>query len=155
MAPHFRDCTIQASPSTIWKTCIAPMKWEEWDPDVQCLEDVSGDCVNGTTLVFVMKEGSSSIAKIPVTLRGVQENQSLQYHGQVWGGSMQFDASIEITPIEDGNTSFVRYTFDMYGVLGSAVNWYNPTPVTEGVEKGLENIKRLSEAAAATTAESH
>lgn len=147
MAPHYRECTIKASPSTIWKTCIASMKWEEWDPDVQYLEDVSGECVNGTTLVFVMKDSSSPIAKIHVTLRGVQENQSIQYHGGVWGGTMKFDASIEITSLDD-NTSFVRYTFDMYGLMGSLVNWYNPAPVTVGVEKGLENIKRLSEAAA-------
>ena len=121
------------------------MKWEEWDPDVQHLEDVSGDCVNGTKLVFVMKDGP--IPKIPVTLRGVKENESIQYHGGVLWGTMKFDASIEITALED-NTSFVRYTFDMHGLLGSVVHWYNPAPVTVGVEKGLENIKRLSEAAA-------
>lgn len=123
------------------------MKWEEWDPDVQCLEDVSGDCVDGTTLVFVMKPESTPIPKIPVTLRGVKEEESLQYHGAVWGGTMKFDASIEITAIDE-KSSFVRYTFDMYGLLGSLINWYNPAPVTVGVEKGLENIKRLSEAAA-------
>ena len=117
------------------------MKWEEWDPDVQCLEDVSGDCIDGTTLIFVMKPESTPIPQIPVTLRGVKENESLQYHGAVWGGTMKFDASIEITAIDD-TSSFVRYTFDMYGLLGSIIHWYNPAPVTGGVEKGLENIKR-------------
>jgi hypothetical protein len=35
----------------------------------------------------------------------------------------------------------------MFGPLGSLVNWLSPTPVTGGVETGLENIKNLSEEA--------
>ncbi len=120
------------------------MQWEKWDPDVQKLEDVSGDCADGTTLVFVMKDGP--IPKIPVTLSGVKDNECLHYHGGVLRGTINFDASIEISIIDD-ITSHVKYSFDMNGIFGSLVNWYNPTPVISGVEQGLENIKNLSEAA--------
>ena len=30
------------------------MKWEKWDPDVEALEDVSGDLKDGTTVVRVI-----------------------------------------------------------------------------------------------------
>jgi hypothetical protein len=33
----------------------------------------------------------------------------------------------------------------MFGVLGSVIHFFNPKPVTNGVETGLANIKRLSE----------
>jgi hypothetical protein len=120
------------------------MKWEMWDPDVSALEEVSGDCVNGTTFLFVMKEGP--IKHIPVSLSDVKENESIRFSGGALGGAMQFDGLIEITATED-DASNVKYSFDMFGPLGSLVNWLNPTPVTGGVEKGLENIKNLSEEA--------
>lgn len=144
MAPYVQECLVKATPATIWKTCFAPMKWELWDPDVELMQDVSGECVNGTTFVFQMKD--SSIKKIPVVLSQVQEHESLRFTGGVLGGTMKFDGIIEISVV-DATTSNVKYSFDMFGPLGSLVNWLNPTPVSNGVEKGLENIKNLSEAA--------
>ena len=120
------------------------MKWESWDPDVEAVEDATGGCVNGTKFVFVMKEGS--IKKIPVVLSDVTENETVRFAGGVLGGAMKFDGFIEISVV-DASTSHVKYSFDMFGPLGSMVVWLNPTPVTNGVEKGLENIKTLSEAA--------
>jgi hypothetical protein len=146
MAPYVRESLVKATPATIWKTCFTPMKWESWDPDVEALEDVSGDCVNGTTFIFIMKEGS--MKKIPVSLSDVKEKESVRFSGVVLGGMMKFDGLIEITTAkDDANASNVKYSFDMFGPLGSMVNWLNPAPVTEGVEKGLENIKKLSEGA--------
>lgn len=149
MTPCVRECTVKATPSVIWKTCFTPMKWEMWDPDIVGLEDVNGNCANGTTFTFIMKEGS--IQKIPAALSDVKENESVRFVGAVLGGTMKFDGFIEIssTPSSptDGGETNVKYTFDMFGPLGSVVNWLNPKPVTGGVEKGLENIKNLSEAA--------
>ena len=141
MAPCVRECDVKATPATIWKMCFAPMKWELWDPDVEIVEDVSGPCANGTTFVFVMKD--SSIKTIPVVLSDVTENESVRFVGGVLGGAMKFDGFIDISVV-DSSTSRVTYSFDMFGPLGSLVNWLNPFPVTNGVEKGLENIKNLS-----------
>eukprot|EP00984_Skeletonema_dohrnii_P035357 scaffold35011_cov178-Skeletonema_dohrnii-CCMP3373.AAC.1 len=31
MAPIRVSATVAATPTTIWETCFAPMKWESWD----------------------------------------------------------------------------------------------------------------------------
>ena len=122
------------------------MKWEMWDPDVEALEEVSGGCVDGTSFVFVMREGP--IKKIPVSLSDVKENESVRFTGEAVGGMMKFDGFIEIAASpEDDGASNVQYSFDMFGPLGSFINFINPKPVTGGVEKSLDNIKNLSEAA--------
>mmetsp|Transcript_29645 Transcript_29645/g.85279 ORF Transcript_29645/g.85279 Transcript_29645/m.85279 type:complete len:145 (+) Transcript_29645:126-560(+) len=144
MAPYTRECQVNASPSTIWAACFEPMKWELWDPDVSHLEDISGDLVAGTSLVFVMKDGP--IPKIPVVLKEVEKNRRIQYEGSVWKGTMKFFSTIEITEVNK-TTCNVRYSFDMHGIVGSTINWLNPKPVSDGVDKGIENIKRLSEEA--------
>jgi carbon monoxide dehydrogenase subunit G len=145
MAPCVRETNVKATPATIWKAAFEPMKWETWDPDVERLEEVSGSCVNGTSFLFVMKEGP--VKKIPVTLSDIKENETLRFSGAAIGGLMKFDGFIEISEV-DATTSKVKYTFDMTGFLGSVVAKLNPAPVVGGVEKGIENIKTLSEEAA-------
>eukprot|EP00187_Rhodella_violacea_P009308 CAMPEP_0174892436 /NCGR_PEP_ID=MMETSP0167-20121228/7394_1 /TAXON_ID=38298 /ORGANISM="Rhodella maculata, Strain CCMP736" /LENGTH=147 /DNA_ID=CAMNT_0016130935 /DNA_START=118 /DNA_END=561 /DNA_ORIENTATION=+ len=147
MAPCLREAEIKATPSTIWKSCFAPMKWEMWDPDVDGTEDVSGDCVDGTTFVFVMKDGPIKKAKFQLT--EVKECETVRFTGRLLGGLMKFDGFFEISA-KDDSTSFVKYTFDMTGPLGSFANWAKPAAVVEGVEKGLENIKNISEKAEQT-----
>ena len=149
MAPYVQACEVKASPATIWKTCFAPMKWENWDPDITHLENnLRGDVAlaTGTSFDFVMKE--SSIQKIPVVLTEVREYEVIKYEGRVLQGAMKFDATIEVSPISE-TLSSVRYSFEMFGVLGSVIHFFNPKPVTHGVEMGLANIKRLSEEEAA------
>ena len=143
MAPYLQECEVKASPATIWKACFAPMKWETWDPDITHLDNVlGGSLATGTSFDFVMRD--SSIEKIPVVLTNVQENEVIKYEGRVLQGAMKFDATIEISSLDE-NHSTVRYSFEMFGVLGSVIHFFNPKPVTNGVETGLANIKRLSE----------
>ena len=142
MAPCVRDLEVKATPAEIWKSCFVPMKWEQWDPDVEAIEDVSGDCVNGTTFTFVMI--SDSVKRIPVTLSDVKENETLRFAGAAVHGLMKFDGFIEIKA-KDESSSTITYSFSMFGLLGSLVNWMNPVVVSGGVEKGLENMKKIAE----------
>jgi len=147
MAPYVQACEVNASPATVWKACFAPMKWETWDPDITHLDNpLGGSLATGTSFDFVMKD--SSIQKIPVVLTNVNEYEVIKYEGRVLQGAMKFDATIEISPMGE-NLSSVRYSFEMFGVLGSVIHFFNPKPVTHGVEMGLANIKRLSEEEAA------
>ena len=139
-----RESEVKATPETIWKTCFADMKFEKWDVDVVRLEDVSGECTNGTTFAFIMKEGP--IEKIPCALSDVKENESLRFAGSVLGGMMKFDGFIEITK-KDESTSNIKYTFVMNGLLGTFAMWANSKPAVHGTEKGLENMVSLSEEA--------
>jgi Polyketide cyclase / dehydrase and lipid transport len=147
MGPYIKECEVKASPATIWEACFAPMTWETWDPDVAHIENVSGGLVTGTSFEFIMKEGP--VKNIPVVLTDVKEHEVIKYVGSVLKGAMKFDSLVEIFQL-DAHTSRVRYSFDMFGVLGSTVNYLNPKAVTNGVDGGLANIKRLSEEAAAS-----
>lgn len=146
MAPIVRSLEVKAYPSHIWKTCFAPMKWEEWDPDVEALEDISGECADGTTFTFVMID--DTVKRIPVTLSDVKENETVRFAGAAVGGLMKFDGFIRIEPKEgtDGcSSSIIEYSFCMFGLLGSVVNYMKPDVVLSGVEKGLENMKSIAE----------
>jgi hypothetical protein len=147
MAPYVQDCEIKASPATIWKACFAPMKWETWDHDITHIENLPGTLATGTAFEFVMRDGP--IPRIPVILTDVKEYEVVKYEGSVLHGAMKFHAVIEINPVEE-NVSSVKYSFDMFGILGSTIHYLNPKPVTGGVETGLANIKRLSEEAVAS-----
>jgi hypothetical protein len=145
MAPCVRESDVKASPATVWKTCIAELKWEKWDDDVVCLEGVDKGLTEGGNIVFVMKDGQA-IPKIPVKLTTVKENKHLEYTGSVLYGLMNFGGSIEMSA-KDELTSRIKYSFGMTGLLGSPINWYNPIPVVHGTETGLANMVRLSEEA--------
>jgi hypothetical protein len=145
MVPCVRESLVKASPATVWKTCIADMKWEKWDEDVVCLEGVDKGLTEGGNIVFVMKEGQA-IPKIPVKLTTVKENELVEYTGRVLHGLMLFEGSIEISA-KDEYTSRIKYSFGMTGLLGRPINWYNPFPVVQGTETGLANMVRLSEEA--------
>ena len=144
MAPTVRESDVKATPATIWQTCFADMKWEKWDPDVVCLEDLSGECIDGTTITFVMNAGP--VKKIPCSLSYVKENERLRFAGTALWGLMSFDGLVEITA-KDETTSNIKYTFDMTGVLGTLVLRLNPAPVVGGTEGGLANMVKLSEEA--------
>ncbi len=97
MAPCVRESDVKASPATVWKTCIADMKWEKWDEDLACLEGVGKGLTEGGNIVFVMKDGQA-IPKIPVKLTTVKENEHLEYTGSVLYGLMNFMGS-SYTPL--------------------------------------------------------
>jgi uncharacterized protein YndB with AHSA1/START domain len=144
MAACVRESDVKASPATVWKACIADMKWEKWDEDVVCLEGVEKGLTEGENIVFVMKDGA--IPKIPVKLTTVKENEHLEYTGSVLYGLMKFRGSVEISA-KDESTSRIKYSFSMTGLIGRPINFFKPTLVVHGTETGLANMVRLSEEA--------
>jgi len=105
---------------------------------------VSGPLENGTTLVFVMKEGP--VKKVPCKLSDVKENVSLRFSGAVAFELMSFDGLVEISK-KDEKISTIKYTFSMGGPLGAMLMVVNPKPAVSGTEGGLANMVKLSEAA--------
>jgi len=175
MAPYVQEYDIKASPTTIWQRCFHDMTWERWDPDIIHLQfddddglrnnnnsnDRSSLLTKGTSFQFVMKD-NPSVPFIPVILTEVEENRLIEYEGKVLYGMMKFKARIEIQPIttvsntddshnknnnnDDRNEiSRLKYSFNMFGILGSIINFLKPEPVINGVEEGLAKMKRLSE----------
>merc|ERR1719445_317970 len=150
-----RSAIVKSSPSKIWKTCFADMKWEQWDPDLEGLQDVvhpNGKLATGTTFTFVMKDG----VKMPVKLTEVTDEKSFTLGGAMFYGMMKPHMQIELLDNPDSvaqNTSseehqestLVKYTFGLCGMLGSVFGWRNMKAIIEGTEKGLENIKKMSE----------
>jgi len=121
------------------------MKWEQWDPDLIEVKDVSGGCVDGTTCVFAMKNGSD----VPITLCDVVENESLTFKGSAAGGMLSCVGTIKISKV-DNKTSKIDYTFEISGCVGFLLSTFNNKVVVEGTEHGLENIVKLSEEAQKT-----
>ena len=145
MAPCIRESDVKASAATVWKTCIADLKWEKWDEDIVSVEGVDKGLTEGANIVFIMKDGQG-VPKIPVKLTTVKENEHLEYTGSVLCGLMKFGGIVEISA-KDESTSHIKYTFSMTGLLGRPINWYNPIPVVHGTETGLANMVWLSEEA--------
>jgi len=144
MAPFVYESDVKATPATIWKACFAEMKFEKWDPDVEKLEEISGECVNGTTFFFVMKEGP--VKKIPCELSDVKENERLIFSGKAMTGLMKFSGLVEITT-KDTINSHIKYSFTMEGMVGNILAKLKPAVMEKGTEKGLENMVKLSEEA--------
>eukprot|EP00542_Grammatophora_oceanica_P019705 CAMPEP_0194047710 /NCGR_PEP_ID=MMETSP0009_2-20130614/25222_1 /TAXON_ID=210454 /ORGANISM="Grammatophora oceanica, Strain CCMP 410" /LENGTH=146 /DNA_ID=CAMNT_0038693395 /DNA_START=9 /DNA_END=449 /DNA_ORIENTATION=+ len=143
MAPVDRSAVAEATPETIWKTCFVPMKWESWDVDVDHLDNVSGECVEGTTFNFVMKEGGTVV---PNTLMDVEENKTLTFLGVFAGGLMKNKGVITLTP-EGTDKTKIDYSFELQGPLGWIFGKVKSQAVVSGTEEGLANIVKLSEAA--------
>eukprot|EP00560_Eucampia_antarctica_P000031 CAMPEP_0197833382 /NCGR_PEP_ID=MMETSP1437-20131217/18862_1 /TAXON_ID=49252 ORGANISM="Eucampia antarctica, Strain CCMP1452" /NCGR_SAMPLE_ID=MMETSP1437 /ASSEMBLY_ACC=CAM_ASM_001096 /LENGTH=114 /DNA_ID=CAMNT_0043437405 /DNA_START=82 /DNA_END=423 /DNA_ORIENTATION=+ len=114
MAPVERTTAVKSTPVTIWSACFEQMKWDVWDPDVKEMKDVSGGCVNGTTFVFVMHDGSM----IPMELRNVVNNTSLSAFGSIKGGAIKLELDIVISPIDASNSN-INYIFQLKGCLGT------------------------------------
>ncbi len=104
MAPCEVSSTVSATPETIWETCFVPMKWEEWDPDLNEVKEASGGCEDGTTCIFAMKDGND----IPITLSNVVANKSLTFSGGMLGGMIGAEGKVLITPV-DAKTSTIDY----------------------------------------------
>jgi hypothetical protein len=144
MPPVNRVSVAEATPQTIWKTCFEPMKWESWDPDVKELKDVSGPCMNGTTMNFVMVTGPSPMC----TLSNVVENSALTFSGKMAGGAVKFAGTILLTPEpDDSGKTTVDYTFEISGCVGAIASRFKSKDIIGGTESGLANIVRLSEEA--------
>mmetsp|Transcript_21210 Transcript_21210/g.30358 ORF Transcript_21210/g.30358 Transcript_21210/m.30358 type:complete len:146 (-) Transcript_21210:139-576(-) len=142
MAPIKVSATVAATPSTIWETCFAPMKWETWDPDVLEVKDVSSGCEDGCTCVFAMKDGND----IPITLSNVKKNESVDFSGGALGGLLSAEGKVLITVVDDA-TSKIDYSFELKGFLGAIVGVVKKKECVEGTEDGLANMVKLSEAA--------
>jgi len=144
MAPVERSDVAAASAATIWKTCFADMKWEEWDEDVVELVDVKGGCTEGGTFTFHIKNGDRMA---PCKLSNVKENESLVFTGTLFGGAMGFEGRILLTPLEGDDKTKVDYSFGVSKLLGGLIMLVNSNPIVHGTETGLANIIRLSEEA--------
>ena len=131
-------------PHVVWKTCLTPMKWESWDPDVQELLQVSGPCETGTKLTFHMKDG----AKLPATLTKVVQNESMSYTARLLGGTLVIQSTIALEQISAEQTR-ITYAFGLSGFLGGLTGALKSKMITDGTKKGLQNMIRLSEEAAA------
>lgn len=143
MAPVNVSDDVVATPSTIWKTCFAPMKWELWDPDLKELTEVSGACVNGTTMNFIMQTGQV----VPVTLSNVVQNQSLTFSGKMALGLVKFEGTVVLSSSSESTKTNVDYTFGISGCIGSIISKATWKDIVEGTENGLKNIVKLSEEA--------
>eukprot|EP00533_Pseudo-nitzschia_delicatissima_P014687 CAMPEP_0197283926 /NCGR_PEP_ID=MMETSP1432-20130617/25180_1 /TAXON_ID=44447 /ORGANISM="Pseudo-nitzschia delicatissima, Strain UNC1205" /LENGTH=146 /DNA_ID=CAMNT_0042750925 /DNA_START=50 /DNA_END=490 /DNA_ORIENTATION=+ len=142
MAPCEVSSSVSATPETIWETCFVPMKWEEWDPDLNEVKDASGGCEDGMTCVFAMKDGND----IPITLKDVVPNKSLTFSGGMLGGAIGATGIVLITPV-DATTSKIDYSFELSGCLGGIFGKLNAKAIVEGTEGGLANMVKLSEEA--------
>ena len=71
-----RDRSCRASPETVWKRCLEnPATWSQWDEDLTSVTNVSGPCVNGTTMTFVMaKDGQKFNVEISNVIRNLNSN---------------------------------------------------------------------------------
>ncbi len=143
MAPVERSATVKASPETIWNTCFEDMKWEKWDPDLVEMKDTADGCKEGATCTFTMKNGMD----VPTVLSNVKKNESITFTSTGLKGLLKGTGSIVISPIDDGSSSKVDYTFELSGAVGSVIDLVHHKASVEGTEHGLENIVKLSEEA--------
>lgn len=147
MAPCNYSGTAKATPETIWETCFSHMKWEIWDVDVETVLEPSGGCENGTTFIFDMKSGQ----KISCVLSGVVKENKLTFSGGMLGGTVKFEGHVTLEPAPNGaaGETLIDYTFGMGGFFGPVIGMLGKKAITEGTEKGLENMILLSEEAQA------
>ena len=137
-----RSETVKATPETIWSSCFEKMKWETWDPDVKELKDVSGGCVNDTSFVFVMNDGTN----FPMKLSNVTEFQTLTATGSSAGGLIKASLTVLISPV-DAKSSKIDYSFGLTGLVGAMVGFFKKKGVVHGTEAGLANMVKISEEA--------
>ena len=136
--------TAKVSPQVVWNTCVAPMEWESWDPDIQGLLDLSGGCETGTRLTFHMKDG----AKYPAVLNKVVKQEFVSYTAKLLGGTVVIDGSIKLQKVDQSEEATrITYSFQLKGLLGGLVGSLKSKLITDGTRDGLQNIIRLSEQA--------
>lgn len=146
MAPIEFSARAAATPETIWRTCFEPMKWEQWDPDLREVKDVSGDgrCEEGTTCIFAMNDGQ----EIPITMTNVVRNKSVDFRGGFLRGAIRAEGKVRITPV-DPSTSEIYYSFELSGFVGMLVTMLKRREVVGGTKGGLDNMVKLAEEAQA------
>ena len=137
-----RSATVKATPETIWSSCFEKMNWDSWDPDVKEMKDVSGDCVNDTTFVFVMNDGTN----FPMKLSNVTKFQSLTASGVAAGCLMKATLIVLISPIDE-KSSNIDYSFGLSGPVGTMFGFFKKKLVVDGTEGGLANMVKISEEA--------
>lgn len=142
-----RESVASASPTTIWNTCFAHMKWDVWDPDVERMEDIDEDkgLVEGTTATFVMKKESGG-GKLPIVVVDLEQYKKFTFKGSIMGGLLKFIGTIVLEETGE-NETLVKYTFGMKGLVGTIFSAVNSKAVVGGTENGLANIVKLSEEA--------
>lgn len=146
---------VAATPETIWRTCIEPMNWESWDPDLRKVRDVSGNgrCQEGTTCTFAMNDGQD----LPIKVTNVIINESVDFDGSFLNGLIRAEGKVRIMPgttnsssvdaADPLSTSQIKYSFELLGVVGMLVTMFKKNEVVGGTRVGLDNMVRLSEEA--------
>ena len=149
---EFTAHAVAATPETIWRTCIEPMKWESWDPDLREVRDVSGtgSCMEGTTCIFAMKDGQD----LPIQLTNVVINESVDFNGSFMNGYLRAEGKVRIMPNVNNadsslsaSTSQIKYSFELLGVVGMLAMLFKKNEVVDGTRVGLDNMVRMSEEA--------
>ena len=148
---EFTAHAVAATPETIWRTCIEPMKWESWDPDLREVRDVSGtgSCMEGTTCIFAMKDGQD----LPIKLTNVIINESVDFNGSFMNGYLRAEGKVRIMPNVNNadsslsSTSQIKYSFELLGVVGMLAMMFKKNEVVDGTRVGLDNMVRMSEEA--------
>lgn len=120
------------------------MKWEQWDPDLREVKDVSGNgrCEEGTTCIFAMNDGQD----IPITMTNVVKNESVDFRGGFLKGAIRAEGKVRITPVSP-STSEINYSFELLGFVGMLVTMIKRKEVDGGTKGGLDNIVKLAEEA--------
>lgn len=146
---EFTAHAVAATPETIWRTCIEPMKWESWDPDLREVRDVSGNglCMESTTCTFAMKDGQD----LPIKLTNVIINESVDFNGCFMNGLIRAEGKVRIMPNANADsslsTSQIKYSFELLGVVGMLAMMFKKNEVVDGTRVGLDNMVRISEEA--------
>ena len=118
------------------------LRWETWDHNLRQLRDVSGGCEDGTTCVFVPKDGH----EFQFTLSDVEKHKTLTFSGVAAWGTVRCEGRVRITPVDRFSTK-LEYSFGISGSVGFVVALLRTDDVVTGTEAGLANMVRLSEQA--------
>jgi len=131
-------CTIEveATPEKIWSVVFAPMRWEEWDPDVLGIANHQGGLANGATFDFMMKTGFKSVS---CTLSDVIPCRSVTFSGSAMLGLMGFSGTVLLNKTR-ATTTTISYTFGMSGCLGEIITIRDADGPLGGTQRGLDNM---------------
>lgn len=132
-----RTTIVEAPASIVWGVFSDVDKWSIWDTG---LETSSGEFVKGGRVNMTM--GGITISG---RFEEVIENKTFTMKGSLLVGLLTFRMKQTLTP-QQGETK-LEYEYGIYGLLGNLLWKAQSTSMVQGTEKGLANIKRLSEEA--------
>eukprot|EP00434_Breviolum_minutum_P015396 symbB.v1.2.013566.t1/scaffold963.1/size148485/6 len=137
---EIRAAEIAASTEIIWSFLGDLQRWPEWDPDIKSISEVQGGLTEGGTFLLHMESMS-----VPITFRDVRPNESARWAGSTLSGCVVCEGIFHLQQVDAQRTKF-DYSFGITGCLGCLVTQMKQKEIVTGVEVGLDNIKKFSEA---------